>query len=124
LRRLLDRVPLMPSTERSITDPRALLREIAEVRRSGVAYDQGEFNLEVRCIAVPVRDFTGRTAGAIGTSGPIWRQAARAHQAKVKALQAAAARLSAAFGADDAVGSPEGIGCRPGDLTGPCSRRQ
>jgi len=103
LRRFLDRVELKPSTERSITDVRTLLREIAEVRRVGIAYDEGEFNLEVRCIAVPVRDFTGQIAGALGISGPIWRQAGRAQQVKAKALQAAASRLSAAFGARSAV---------------------
>jgi DNA-binding IclR family transcriptional regulator len=110
LRRFLDRAELTPSTEKSITDPRALMREVAEVRRAGIAYDEGEFNLEVRCVAVPVRDFTGQIAGALGISGPIWRQAGRA-QAKAKALQAAAARLSAAFGARNGVtGHPAGEG--------------
>ncbi len=99
LKRFLDRVELTPSTEKSITDVPTLLREIADVRRTGVAYDEGEFNLEVRCIAVPVRDFTGQIAGALGISGPIWRQTGRGQQAKAKALQAAAGRLSAAFGA-------------------------
>jgi IclR family transcriptional regulator, KDG regulon repressor len=103
LRRFLDRVELKPSTEKSITDVRTLLREIAEVRYTGVAYDEGEFNLEVRCVAVPVRDFTGQIAGALGISGPIWRQTGRGQQARAKTLQAAAARLSAAFGARDAV---------------------
>lgn len=99
LKRFLDRVELTPSTAKSITEVPALRREVAEARRAGVAYDEGEFNLEVRCIAVPVRDFTGQIAGALGISGPIWRQAGRGQPAKVKALQVAAGRLSAAFGA-------------------------
>ncbi len=100
LKRFLDRVELKSSTEKSITEIPELLREIAEVRRTGVAYDEGEFNLEVRCIAVPVKDFTGQIVGALGISGPIWRQSNQAQ--KAKALQAAAARLSAAFGAQTA----------------------
>ena len=99
LKRFLDRVELTPSTAKSITEAAALRREVTEVRRTGVAYDEGEFNIEVRCIAVPVRDFTGQIAGALGISGPIWRQAGRAQQAKVKALQAAAGGLAKAFGA-------------------------
>ena len=99
LERLLDRAGLKPSTEKSITDISALRREVADVRRTGIAHDEGEFNLEVRCIAVPVRDFTGQIAGALGISGPIWRQTGRGQQAQVKALQAAAVRLSAEFGA-------------------------
>ena len=97
LNRFLQRVELKPSTEKSITEISALLREIAEVRRTGVAYDDGEFNIEVRCIAVPVKDFTGQIIGALGISGPIWRQSNQAQQAKAKMLQAAASRLSAAW---------------------------
>jgi len=99
LERFLERVELKPSTRNSITEVPALLRELAEVRRTGVAYDEGEFNLEVRCIAVPATDFTGRTIGAIGISGPIWRESQQALQAKAKTVQAAGARLSAPFGA-------------------------
>ena len=98
IKRFLQRVELKPSTKKSITEVPALLREIADVKRTGVAYDQGEFNLEVRCIAVPAKDFTGQTIGAIGISGPIWRESSQALQTKTKAAQAAGARLSAAFG--------------------------
>lgn len=98
LKRFLDRVELKPSTEKSITEISQLLREIAEVKRTGVAFDEGEFNLEVRCIAVPVKDFTGQIIGSLGISGPIWRQTNQAQKAKI--LQAAADRLSAAFGAE------------------------
>lgn len=99
LKHFVERVELKASTVKSITDARKLLREIAEVRRTGIAHDEGEFDLEVRCTAVPVRDFTGQIAGALGISGPIWRQTSRAQQANAKALQTAARRLSAAFGA-------------------------
>jgi DNA-binding IclR family transcriptional regulator len=99
LERFLERVDLKPSTEKSITEIPQLLREIAEVRRTGVAFDEGEFNLEVRCIAVPAKDFTGQIIGALGISGPIWRQSNQVLQAKAKTVQAAANRLSAALGA-------------------------
>ncbi len=55
LERFLERVELAPSTDKSITEIPVLLREIEEVRRSGIAFDDGEFNLEVRCVAVPVQ---------------------------------------------------------------------
>jgi DNA-binding IclR family transcriptional regulator len=99
LERFLERVELKPSTEKSITEIPKLLREIAEIRRSGIAYDDGEFNLEVRCVAVPVKDFTGQIIGALGISGPIWRLSNQALQARAKIVQAAANRLSAKFGA-------------------------
>ena len=101
LQRFLERVELAPSTEKSITEIAALKREIEEIRRSGIAFDDGEFNLEVRCVAVPVRDFTGRIIGALGISGPVWRLSIQALQSRAKMLQGAADRLSADFGAKD-----------------------
>src|SRR5262249_9376181 len=103
LQRFLARVELAPSTEKSITEVPALLREIEETRRSGIAFDDGEFNLEVRCVAVPVRDFTGQIVGALGISGPIWRLSLQALQSRAKIVQAAADRLSGEFGAEGPV---------------------
>ena len=99
LERFLERVELTPSTDKSITEIPLLLRQIEEVRRGGIAFDDGEFNTEVRCVAVPVRDFTGQIVGALGISGPIWRLSIQALQGRAAIVRAAADRLSAAFGA-------------------------
>jgi IclR family KDG regulon transcriptional repressor len=99
LERFLERVDMTPSTEKSITDIPMLLREVAEIRRTGIALDDGEFNAEVRCVAVPVKDFTGQIVGALGISGPIWRMSNQALQSRAKIVQAAAERLSNGFGA-------------------------
>jgi IclR family KDG regulon transcriptional repressor len=101
LKRFLERVELKPSTPKSITEPSVLLREIADVRRSAIAIDDGEFNAEVRCIAVPVYNFTGDVIGALGISGPIWRMSDPVLKSRAKLVQAAAQRLSAEFGARD-----------------------
>jgi DNA-binding IclR family transcriptional regulator len=68
--RYLERTRLKPLTEWTITDPAVLRREIEDVGRAEIAFDDGEFDPEVRCAAIAVRDFTGRTDGAIGISGP------------------------------------------------------
>ena len=98
LDRFLERVELAPITPKSITDIGALKADIEEVRRSGMAFDDGEFNPEVRCIAVPVKDFTGQVIGAVGISGPIWRLSIQALQSRALIVQAAANRLSTEFG--------------------------
>jgi len=95
LKRFLERVELKPSTGKSITNAAVLLREIAEIRRSAIAFDDGEFNPEVRCVAVPVYHFTGEVIGALGISGPIWRMTDQILQSRAKLVQAAAGRLSA-----------------------------
>ncbi len=99
LKRFLERVELTPSTKKSITDPNVLLREIAEVRRSAIAIDDGEFNAEVRCMAVPVYNFTGDVVGALGISAPIWRMTDQVMSARARIVKAAANRLSGEFGA-------------------------
>jgi IclR family KDG regulon transcriptional repressor len=99
LKRFLERVELKPSTKKSITEPSVLLREIAEVRRNAIAIDDGEFNAEVRCVAVPVYNFTGEVIGALGISGPLWRMTDNVLQGRARLVQTAASRLSAEFGA-------------------------
>ena len=94
-----ERAELKAFTAKSITDAAALRREIDDVRRAGIAFDDGEFDPELRCVGVPVKDFSGRLIGAIGISGPIWRLSIQALQSRAKLVEAAAARLSAEFGA-------------------------
>jgi DNA-binding IclR family transcriptional regulator len=106
LKRFVERVDMKPSTEKSITSTSTLLREIAEIKRSGIAFDDGEFNSEVRCIAVPVMDFTGQVIGALGISGPIWRLSNQVLQGHAKIVRAAANRLSVEFGAKGVAKSP------------------
>jgi DNA-binding IclR family transcriptional regulator len=94
----LARRPPVPFTPRTITDPERLAAEIAAVRRSGIACDDGEFNAEARCVAVPVHDFTGEVRGAIGISGAVWRLSLQALEEKSRLVRSAAARMSAEFG--------------------------
>jgi DNA-binding IclR family transcriptional regulator len=96
--RYLETSELHKFTSKTIVERDALLREIEEVRRKGLAFDDGEFDPEARCVAVPVRDFTGRVAGAIGMSGPMWRLSLQALQEKSKHVREAAVELSAELG--------------------------
>jgi DNA-binding IclR family transcriptional regulator len=94
----LARAELKALTPNSITGADRLRREIVEVRRAGLAIDDGEFDSEVRCVALPVRDFSGTVTGAIGISGPIWRLPIEALQKRARIVRTAADRLSAEFG--------------------------
>jgi len=94
----LDARELLRLTPKTIVKRESLLRELEEVRRKGISLDDGEFDAEVRCAAVPVRDFAGRVAGAIGISGPIWRLSLQALNEKSAKVRAAAAVLSAELG--------------------------
>ena len=98
LERLLAELSLPSFTEKTITKVKDLRRELEEVRRAGMAFDDCELDPDVRCLAVPVRDFAGRCVGALGISGPVWRMSREAMQKKTRQLQVAAAELSAQLG--------------------------
>lgn len=98
LDRYLEVTELRPLTPRTITDRARLREEIVSVRRLGMAFDDCEFDAEVRCVAVPVRDFSGQVTGAIGISGPIWRLSVQALQERAAVVAEAARSLSAEFG--------------------------
>jgi len=99
VRRFLAEGDLRKFTGKTRIEPAAILREVGEARRKGSAYDDGEFDAEVRCVAVPVHDFAGRVVGAVGISGPIWRLSPQALQNKARQVRAAAERLSGELGA-------------------------
>jgi IclR family KDG regulon transcriptional repressor len=66
--------PILESfTPHTLTDPNQLRRNLEQVRVEGYAVDDEEFDMDVRCIAVPIFDFRGKAVGSIGISGPASR---------------------------------------------------
>jgi DNA-binding IclR family transcriptional regulator len=98
LAQFLAGVEMRRYTPKTIVGREAFLRELEDVRKKGIAFDDGEFDAEMRCVAVPVYDFAGRVAGAIGISGPIWRLSLQALQDKAKLARVSAAELSTGLG--------------------------
>ena len=98
LERFIARAEFKAFTPNSIVTAGQLRREITEVRRTGMAIDDGEFDPELRCVAIAVRDFSGGVIGAIGISGPVWRLSIEVLQKRARLVRAAADRLSAEFG--------------------------
>jgi len=60
-------------TENTIVDRAEFIRHLKEVAKRGYAIDNEEYNPGVRCVAVPVRDYTGRVVGSICVCGPSFR---------------------------------------------------
>lgn len=68
---ILRRTGMPAHTPRTLTDPQALIRELAEAREQGWAEDNAEQEVGVRCVAVPVLGTPARVA--ISVSGPSGR---------------------------------------------------
>ena len=67
---LLAPVEFRKYTEDTIVDLASIEKEIRQVERRGYAYDLGEYENHVYCIASPIFDFEGKIEAAIGISGP------------------------------------------------------
>jgi DNA-binding IclR family transcriptional regulator len=63
---ILAGLTLNQRTPRTITDPAALVTELAKVRSHGFALDDEEYIIGARCLAAPVRDAAGTVCAAIG----------------------------------------------------------
>ena len=96
--RFLQRHPLAPFTEKTVTDPARLEDEIQNIQRTGIAFDDGEFDPEVRCLAVPIHDFRRQITAALGFSGPVWRMKLQTLHDRTADIREAARTLSAALG--------------------------
>jgi len=70
LRDYARRTGLPGLTPHSITALPALEKELDRVRRHGVAYDNEEIEIGLRCVAAPVRDDTGELVAGLSVSAP------------------------------------------------------
>jgi len=62
--RYLSAVKLEAITQSTITDPKALKRELKEIRAGGVAYGREEYHQGISAMAAPVFNFNGDVAGS------------------------------------------------------------
>jgi DNA-binding IclR family transcriptional regulator len=83
--------PLIRYTPRTITDPARLRMELARIRRTGIAQDQGEHSLSVHAIAAPVLDGAGRFIGALSVPFLADRDAATRQQLRLGVVTTATA---------------------------------
>ena len=70
---LISKKGLLALTANTLTKKEDLLKELERVRTQGYALDDEECEMGVRCIAAPVRDYTGKVIASISVSGPISR---------------------------------------------------
>jgi IclR family transcriptional regulator, KDG regulon repressor len=68
-----ENVVMAPKTPNSITDKDILVKQINEIRRSGVSFDDEENETGLRSVAAPIRDWEGKVIAAISIIGPTAR---------------------------------------------------
>ena len=86
-------------TENSIKNREELLKELETVRKLGYAVDNEEYDLDVKCVGAPIRDYTKRVVAGISVSGPSFRLSAERIVDEVgPAVKKAAADISRRLG--------------------------
>lgn len=70
---ILNRINFVALTENTIVTMDKLKKELADIRKTGHAFDNEENERGVRCIAAPVFDYSGKIAGAFSVSIPTIR---------------------------------------------------
>jgi DNA-binding IclR family transcriptional regulator len=88
------RTGLQGHTKNSLTQLPALERELAKVRQYGVARDNEELELGVRCMAAGIHDDQGKLVAGLSISAP----AERLEEGWLPKLQATARTISEALG--------------------------
>ncbi|RMG86590.1 MAG: IclR family transcriptional regulator, partial [Candidatus Dadabacteria bacterium] len=71
--RILGEIQWKRYTRNTITDREEFLKELEKIREQGYALDDEEFDEGIRCVGVPVRDYTRRVVAGLSISGPAYR---------------------------------------------------
>lgn len=98
LDQMIARKGLTRYTEHTITTKAALLAELDKVRRQGYALDNEETEVGSRCMACPIRDYSGDIVAGISITGPNTRLTDEQVLHYLPVLSATAAQISAALG--------------------------
>ncbi|MCB1458115.1 MAG: IclR family transcriptional regulator [Nitratireductor sp.] len=70
---LVNTINFRKFTDHTITTPRALIAELADIRAAGVAYDREEHELGIRCVAAPIWSNDGNFHAGVSVTGPAYR---------------------------------------------------
>ena len=73
------------------------MKRLNEVREQGYALDDEECELGARCLAAPIRDYTGQIVAGVSISGPISRMTMEHIRALAPVVLGTAGQISKAL---------------------------
>ncbi len=100
VRELLGAGPFKRYTERTISEPSTLQRELKKIRSEGVGRDLGEYIEGSVCLAVPVLDVMGRVCASVAVHGPAPRMTLKRGREFLPSLRQAALAMGVTLVAD------------------------
>lgn len=106
LRSYTQSAELEARTPNTLTDPEALIKEVAEIRDRGYSTDNSEFMNDMIAVAVPILDSNDRLVSTLSFHAPEQRLSLDAAVGHVDLLKSAAAKLSSLLKADSPASAP------------------
>ena len=85
-------------TVKTITDPKLLRQELANVRARNYAIDDEEIEIGLRGVAAPIRNHTSRVVAALSIAGPVQRMTKKIVASYAPDVMAAADAISQRLG--------------------------
>ncbi len=98
LRDYVEAKGLPPFTEATITNAEEFFDEIETVQQRGFAFDNEECEVGVRCIAFPIKDFSGKNMAAVSISAPVTRLNTAKEEEVITVLREVSSRISEELG--------------------------
>jgi IclR family KDG regulon transcriptional repressor len=95
---ILEEHGLPARTPNTITDRRALWREMERIREQGYAIDDIENEEGIRCVGAPILDYQGQPVAALSISGPAFRMTLERIQELSASVKATALKISRQLG--------------------------
>ncbi|MEW6664040.1 MAG: IclR family transcriptional regulator [Thermodesulfobacteriota bacterium] len=81
-------------TPRTITDPEAFRRNLQEVKRKGVAFASGEYNLEIAAMGAPIFNYEKKPVAGVVITMPSYRVKAHRQAELVRRIKDTARKIS------------------------------
>ena len=92
VRELLSRTGMPAHTPNTMTDPDTLIAELAEIRRTGRAFEIEEMEIGVQCVAVPVP--SDEVQLALSMSAPSARMSDEVRERAVRLMRTTAVEVA------------------------------
>jgi IclR family acetate operon transcriptional repressor len=97
-RELYRTIGLPKQTDHTLTDPKRMEQELAQIRQQGYAFDRMENREGVVCIAVPIYNSYGQVEASFSVSGPSFRYTLQDAESWVDLVCDIAGRISRDLG--------------------------
>ncbi|WP_254906493.1 IclR family transcriptional regulator [Clostridium tyrobutyricum] len=95
---MIENKGLTKFTDNTLITKESLMNELKEISKLGYAFDNEECEIGARCVAVPIKDYTGKIVAGISVTGSIFKITDEFVDKNIKYLFEASEKISSTLG--------------------------